>query len=393
MANVLVAGILTPNSISNYVDSVTGDISSGSNLILNVSSTTNLILGLKVSNSNFPDGTIITDIVDTTVTVSNNATGSETGGWSDIYCPDNKFFVEHAEVFETNSLFDATAVVPGWIAYAPSDGYSARVLRFEVTEVLNAVGPSIKLFVQYNGSGGIGSEIPALATWIIAEPSSVLHLGSFVSPTTYPSLSFDGYLAYAEEVKNVLDTISASGPTGATGADGAQGATGATGEMGATGSVGATGGVGPTGADGGVGATGPQGATGATGPAGMGWTEYDFTYSDFSDASLVKTIDLVTLTSNQCIEKVLIKHWTAFGGGSISTYTIEVGVVGDLSKYASAFDVMSAVSDTNCQLSINSNIETIGTVLKITARSTSDQLQYANSGQVSVYIQTSQLPF
>ena len=58
----------------------------------------------------------------------------------------------------------------------------------------------------------------------------------------------------------------------------------------------------------------------------------------------------VSIPAGGCIHAVKIKHSTAFTATSLTALTVSVGNAGATSKYASAFDVMSAVSSTNYQL-------------------------------------------
>jgi hypothetical protein len=267
VANLLYAGILTPTSVSPYVDSITGDISFGSNIILNVSSTANLIEGLVlIGNANIPLNTTIVSVDGPSqITINNVATGSETAGASDIYCPTDKFFVSDSSVYEVNGLFDATYIQVGWLVYGGSEGYSGRALRFRISEIKSAVGSTIKFFMAYDAPGGLNSEIPSLSVWVVCEPSAVNLLGVYISSTNYPNISFDGYLIENEEVRRVLDHLSITGIQGATGPYGV-GTTGLQGLTGILGIDGQTGLQGLTGILGIDGQTGVQGATGLTVP-------------------------------------------------------------------------------------------------------------------------------
>lgn len=59
--------------------SILGTISSGSNSITNASSTYDLITGMSITGDGIPVNTTITNIVGTTITISNNATKTITG--------------------------------------------------------------------------------------------------------------------------------------------------------------------------------------------------------------------------------------------------------------------------------------------------------------------------
>lgn len=194
----------------------------------------------------------------------------------------------------------------------------------------------------------------------------------------------------------------ATGPTGPTGPTGAAGATGADGIAGATGSDGATGSQGPTGpsgadgsqgATGSVGPTGADGATGATGPEGLTWTGYTFAAADLAAAALSNAVVIYTVPAMQVIEKIIIKHSAAFGGGTIASYTVEIGNGSMSNKYTSAFDVFQAADDQSFQISSSADVESFATTsnLLITARSTGDNLSSATTGSVTIWVQTSSL--
>jgi hypothetical protein len=121
------------------------------------------------------------------------------------------------------------------------------------------------------------------------------------------------------------------------------------------------------------------------------WRTYvEFTFTDFSTAALSKSLELLSLPDFSVIYGFILQHDTAFGGGAISAYTVEVGIVGDTTKYTSPFDVFSAPSATNF-LSVNSmGQETCGTgtptSIKITARSVGANLNAAATGMVWVEV-------
>ena len=76
------------------------------------------------------------------------------------------------------------------------------------------------------------------------------------------------------------------------------------------------------------------------------WTKYTVLYSDLATAGTSNDITLLTLASKQVVHGVVIKHSVAFSGGSLTTYTLSVGITGTLAKYIAAFDVFQAVAAT-----------------------------------------------
>jgi len=73
------------------------------------------------------------------------------------------------------------------------------------------------------------------------------------------------------------------------------------------------------------------------------WVKYTKTFADLTAASLTNEIELFQLPAGGVIHAVKIKSTTPFTGGSISAYTVEVGINGNTDKYAAAFDVWPAV--------------------------------------------------
>jgi hypothetical protein len=117
------------------------------------------------------------------------------------------------------------------------------------------------------------------------------------------------------------------------------------------------------------------------------WYDYSFNYANFSAAALTNSIELFSLPGACAIHAVSIKHSVAFGGGAIASYTLEVGIVGDTSKYALPFDVFSAPSDTNFYADAIFGMESwAATSIKVTATSTGANLDAANVGTVTIQV-------
>ncbi|TXT28100.1 MAG: hypothetical protein FD136_2034 [Chitinophagaceae bacterium] len=124
------------------------------------------------------------------------------------------------------------------------------------------------------------------------------------------------------------------------------------------------------------------------------WTKVTKTFSDFAIASTTNTISSgFSLKGAGVLKGVLIKPNQSFTGGAISAYTIKAGIIGNLDKYASAFDVFQPVTSNTFQLSQNFAMEDtlIDTDIKLTAVSTGANLNAATQGTVSVYFLTSRI--
>jgi hypothetical protein len=124
------------------------------------------------------------------------------------------------------------------------------------------------------------------------------------------------------------------------------------------------------------------------------WTSYTVTYSDLAAAAGSNQITLATLPAKTVLHGVALKHSAAFGGGTIATYTVSVGLAASPTKYASAFNVFQAPGDTVGQLSVGGYVENFAasTDVKISAVATGGMLNAATSGSVTVWLLTTKLP-
>lgn len=126
------------------------------------------------------------------------------------------------------------------------------------------------------------------------------------------------------------------------------------------------------------------------------WIKITKTYSDFSTAGLSNDIEIYSLPAKSVIQGCVIKHSTLFSGGTIATYTASVGINGNLVKYATAFNVFQAVSNTTFGLgtAIVPTVENFGAVTSIRGAvvSTVGLLNAATQGSVDFYLLVSTLP-
>ena len=108
----------------------------------------------------------------------------------------------------------------------------------------------------------------------------------------------------------------------------------------------------------------------------------------FTAAATSESIMLFTLEAGGVIHAVKIKHSTAFTGGTLTAFTVEVGISGSTTKYASAFDVFQAITATTFQITevVDSEDHGAGTTIQITARSVGDNVVSATAGSVDVWV-------
>ncbi len=127
------------------------------------------------------------------------------------------------------------------------------------------------------------------------------------------------------------------------------------------------------------------------------WTKYTVLYSALSFAGTSNDITLLTLPSKAVVHGVVIKHSVAFSGGSLTTYTLSVGIVGTLAKYIAAFDVFQAVANGTFGASgaaiPGTMPESLGatTAIRVAAVG-SHNLSTATAGSADIWVQTSLLP-
>lgn len=126
----------------------------------------------------------------------------------------------------------------------------------------------------------------------------------------------------------------------------------------------------------------------------IGWTLYNFDYTDFSTAATSTTVTVVTLAQNTHIGGVVIKHSTAFAGSGITDYKVSFGPSGDVTRYVDEFDVDQTVATSAFQSLTLGDVPYWGTTgaLVIQAVSTGANLSAASGGVVDVWVLTSALP-
>lgn len=113
---------------------------------------------------------------------------------------------------------------------------------------------------------------------------------------------------------------------------------------------------------------------------------FEATYSDLSKNNTTNSVDLFTVPPKTVVRAVKIKHFAAFTGGAISAYTVAVGVLGSLEKYASRFDVFQAVAGDTFQLSYgcDATSHTLWSKLLLSAWSTGANLNAATQGNLVI---------
>jgi len=123
------------------------------------------------------------------------------------------------------------------------------------------------------------------------------------------------------------------------------------------------------------------------------WIEIMVPHTDLQAPSLTNDIEIFSLPAGGIILGASIKPSTQFAGPGILTYTGSIGIAGTLNKYALAFPLETAVSDTNFQLTQNFYMENWGTVtsVRLAAISTGANLDQSTGGEVCINLLIGQI--
>lgn len=131
------------------------------------------------------------------------------------------------------------------------------------------------------------------------------------------------------------------------------------------------------------------------GKATGGWVRFSVTYSDLSAAALLNDVLLMTLPIKGVPERIIVKHSASFTGGSLSAYSVSIGLTGELARFVDPFDVFQAPSDdTYADVEIIDGAPSFGgtTGIRIAATSVGANLSAATAGALDVWIKYSTLP-
>lgn len=124
-------------------------------------------------------------------------------------------------------------------------------------------------------------------------------------------------------------------------------------------------------------------------------------HTDLQTANTDNNIEIYSLPAKGVVHGVVMKTTTAFAGTGILTYTLQVGITGNTSKYiSSAYDAMAAVSNTNFAVSDNGmstplpRPENFGaaTSVRLRAVSAGANLDQSTAGAVDIYLLIGTLP-
>jgi hypothetical protein len=132
-------------------------------------------------------------------------------------------------------------------------------------------------------------------------------------------------------------------------------------------------------------------ATAVTGKGLPVWKKYLVNFNDpIAIAALTNDVALFSLPAYGVIHSVVISHVTPFddGVGPMTAYTLSVGIAGDLTKYATAFDVLQAAGSGVGQTSSVADFESKAgaTSIRVAATSVGANLDTATAGQAEIWV-------
>ena len=124
------------------------------------------------------------------------------------------------------------------------------------------------------------------------------------------------------------------------------------------------------------------------------WTKYTFSHTALQTAATTNDIQLFLLPIKGMIQQIVIKHSTPFTGTGFSAYTLSVGISTNFTKYAAAFNVFQATSDTARSITQADDIESFSgtTSIRLRATSTGGNLNASTAGSVDIWVLSSVLP-
>lgn len=116
--------------------------------------------------------------------------------------------------------------------------------------------------------------------------------------------------------------------------------------------------------------------------------------TDFTAAATVEDIEIFTLPIRAQIINSIIKHTTAFSGGTLSAANLSVGFTGVLDAIIGDFDVFQAVGDTLFSAGTNAGGLNFGATqsIRCEGEATGDNWDNVSTGAADIYLTYMVLP-
>jgi len=108
-------------------------------------------------------------------------------------------------------------------------------------------------------------------------------------------------------------------------------------------------------------------------------------YEDFTAAGLTREVTVRTLAANRTLFSILVKHNTAFSGGSISSVSLDIGITGDADRFITSFSISQAVSATAQDSVLTVYYPGVATAITVTATAIGGDLNTLTAGSVDLY--------
>ncbi len=124
-----------------------------------------------------------------------------------------------------------------------------------------------------------------------------------------------------------------------------------------------------------------------------GFKKFTITHTQLQAAALTNDIELFSLLAKEEITAVYIKHSIAGAGAGITSYTLSLGLTGELDRYAPAFDIFQVIGNTVFQRSgFNLGVENFGAANSVRVAAVADaNLDNSTAGSFDIWVQTSTL--
>jgi len=122
-------------------------------------------------------------------------------------------------------------------------------------------------------------------------------------------------------------------------------------------------------------------------PNQLQWQKFTVTHTPLQTAATSNAITMFDLIPGGIIHGVKLKHGVAFAGGSLSAYSLSIGIGGNATKYLGASDVFVAPGSSAYLSSVvGTESQTAVTPILLTSTSVGDNLSASTGGTVDVWI-------
>lgn len=121
--------------------------------------------------------------------------------------------------------------------------------------------------------------------------------------------------------------------------------------------------------------------------AAIGWQKVSFSYASLQTAATTNTITAFSLPALNTLNGLLVKHTTAFSGGSISAIQAQLGIAADHGKFIDNFDAFQGVADTAFESVMTQYLSSFTSPANITLtlNSTGANLSALTAGSIDIY--------